>query len=162
MMMRNQINKQSAQIKRLEQEVQRLEQASNEKDVDKLYKSQQQNYELLRRYIDEVNIYTKDFHDRILLKMNLKADNDLFQLFQDNVQEKILSQLKMKIDKIEMKRAQNALRRKLDRLEDKVCDLKTGKPGTAFGVPGLTNYNKKCISCFRELPDELYNLRMLP
>jgi hypothetical protein len=66
---------------------------SSEKDVGKIYKNVQDNYQLLRRYIDEVNTYTKVFHDRILSKLNLKAYTDILQVFQNIIEDKILSQL---------------------------------------------------------------------
>lgn len=155
--MRSTIQKHTHQIAILEKECAKFENLESENhEFDKIYKTLGDNYELLKKYIDEVNIYTKEFHDRINIKLNMKADNDNFSQFQSNVEEKVLSHLNKKIDKIELRRAQNALRKQLDKLEDRVVDLKQGPK--VFGAPGLINSNKKCISCFRELPENLYQM----
>ena len=110
----------------------------------------------MKRYIDEVNVYSKDLYDRMMSKLNFKADNDLFQKFSANVEQKIVSELNRKIDKIELRRAHNSIRRKIDKIEDKVLDLKT-LPKLPLGPAALSNNQKKCISCFRDLisPDDL-------
>jgi hypothetical protein len=108
-----------------------------------------------------VNTYSKDFYDRIQSKLNVKADTDLFSKFSNNVEEKVLSELNRKIDKIELRRAHNSIRRKLDRLEDKVGDLKAPSKGSLnCGPVALSNNNKKCISCFRDVSEDLYQLSM--
>jgi len=89
--------------------------------------------------------------------LNLKADFDILKKFEDNVESKILSELKLKIDKIELKRSHNAIRRKLDRLEGRVqATARTGSSGP--GVPTVTNNNKKCISCDREISEQMQQL----
>eukprot|EP00347_Sterkiella_histriomuscorum_P002075 403369571 len=150
--LRSSSSKQQLQIVRLDQEVNRLDQQRQTHDFDKIYKTVQENYELLKKYIDEVNSYSKDFYERITSKMNFKADTDFFQKYQSNVEEKIVNELNRKIDKIELKRTQNAIRRKIDQLEDKVIDLKNPKNNGPSGPVALSNTNNKCISCYRDLP----------
>lgn len=70
-----------------------------------------------------------------------------------------MTELNRKIDKIELKRAHNAIRRKIDKLEDKFGVLKSfpkmhGQESVTSAA--LTNTNKKCISCFRDITEERY------
>ncbi|CDW84154.1 UNKNOWN [Stylonychia lemnae] len=163
MQIRNQMSKHQIQIARLDQELTRQDQQRQAHDFDKIYKTVQENYELLKRYIDEVNSYSKDFYERIQSRLNFKADTDFFQKHQSNVEEKIVSELNRKIDKLELKRAHNAIRRKLDKLEDKVIDLKNNPRGRdQVGPVALSNTNKKCISCYRDMNEELQYLQMTP
>lgn len=67
----------------------------------------------------------------------------------------MLNELNRKIDKMELKRSHNAIRKKIDKLEDKVIDLKSApRVSTSESGIALLNSNKKCISCFRDLPDK--------
>ena len=68
---------------------------------------QKENYELLRKYIDEVNDYSNNLYQKLVLKLNLKTDVDLFEKFKSNVEEKVIVDLNCKLDKIDHKRLQN-------------------------------------------------------
>ena len=59
---------------------------------------------MLRKYIAEVNQYSTDFYERLSRRMDMKADTDILSNFQNNVESKVLQQLRKKIDKIEHKR----------------------------------------------------------
>lgn len=63
-----------------------------------------ENYELLKKYIDEVNTYSSDFYQKIQNKLNLKADQDFLDKFKSNVESKVVQELNSKIDKIDHKR----------------------------------------------------------
>ena len=91
-------------IIQLDNKVQRLEVHKEQLDVDKLYKGQKDNFDLLRKYIAEVNQYSTDFYERLSRRMDMKADTDILSNFQNNVESKVLQQLRKKIDKIEHKR----------------------------------------------------------
>ena len=68
-------------IQRLESEVMILVEFKDNSNFDKILKIIQENYELLKRYIDETNLYARDLHERILSKLNLKADTDFFDTY---------------------------------------------------------------------------------
>ena len=82
--------------------------------------------------------------------MNLKADQDFFEKFRTNVEEKVLSELNSKMDKIENKRVQNQIRKKIDVLEDRLMkgvNVNSGGFGSMEGGPLITKNNNTCISC---------------
>ena len=55
----------------------------------------------MRKYIAEVNQYSSDFYERLSRRMDMKADTDILTNFQNNVESRVLQQLRKKIDKIE-------------------------------------------------------------
>ena len=154
--------KQHEKLIMLDNRVMQLEAHKEQLDVDKLYKGQKDNYDLLRKYIAEVNQYSADFYERLSRRMDMKADTDILSNFQNNVESKVLQQLRKKIDKIEHKRTQNALRKKIDVLENTI-EVITHNPTLKFlrGInkepvgPTVTKNSTKCISCNREYPAEL-------
>ena len=65
----------------LDNRVMQLEAHKEQLDVDKLYKGQKDNYDLLRKYIAEVNQYSSDFYERLSRRMDMKADTDILSNF---------------------------------------------------------------------------------
>ena len=114
------VNKVLVRVQTLEKEVAELNAFRNSLDYDKLLKMSQNNFEMLKKYIDEASKYAKDEQDRLNNKMNLKADSDTLDKFVSAVDSKIISELQRKIDKIELKRTQNFMRKRINQLEDKM------------------------------------------
>jgi len=124
-----------------------LEETRNKADVDGLYKMQKENYELLHKYIDEVNAYSSELYEKLVSQVNLKADFEILEKFKSNVESKVLSDLKSKIDKIEHRRVQNNLRKKIDQLEQKVSEKQPDEAPPFFSKNNMST----CASCNRTL-----------
>jgi len=84
--------------------------------------------------------------------MNLKADQDLLEKFKKNVEDRVVSNLNQKLDKIDHKRFHNSFRKKLDSLEDRLYNKKA-QNSSDFGNLGplFTKSGNTCASCNRDL-----------
>ena len=54
--------------------LQQIDPERQKKENDKMLKMIKENYDLMKRYIDEVNIYSSDLYQKLQVKLNLKAD----------------------------------------------------------------------------------------
>ncbi|CDW80055.1 UNKNOWN [Stylonychia lemnae] len=153
--------KQQMQLNKIQNQINMLESNKPKIDQDKILKMQKENYELLKKYIDEVNQYSSDLYQKLQVKLNLKADQDLVEKFKQNVEDKVLTDLHQKMDKIDHKRMQNALKKKIDQLEDKLVKGQKTNLNSSFGndndkgarQPLFTKNNNICISCNQSIGD---------
>eukprot|EP00347_Sterkiella_histriomuscorum_P014985 403358753 len=162
--LKNIMAKQQMQMNKFQIALGQLDQNKSKNDYDKLLKMQKENYELLRKYIDEVNQYSSDLYQKLQIKLNLKADQDFFEKFKQNVEDKVITDLNQKMDKIDHKRMQNSLKKKIDTLEDKLIKgVKQQNLNSSFTQGGekelrpkqplFTKNNNICISCNQTIGD---------
>lgn len=105
--LKNVVSKHQQQVSKITHLAYQFENFKSKYDGEKFLKMQKENYELLRKYIDEVNDYSNNLYQKLVLKLNLKTDVDLFEKFKSNVEEKVIVDLNCKLDKIDHKRLQN-------------------------------------------------------
>ena len=118
-----------------------------------LIKKQQLKLELLKKHIEEVNLSQTDVYSHMQGLLSEKADQDQIVSFKKDMEEKVVGEMQKKIDKIELRRSQMLLRKKIEHLESKVGDITTGRSFLEQPGQPLMKTNNKCISCFRE-PEE--------
>lgn len=95
----------------------------NEINVSKIYEDHRSDLEILKKYIEEVNDYHAKLYKTTESKLHNKADYNLMVEFKDNVEEKVMKDLKHKIDKMEHKRIQNSISKKLEAIEREVEEM---------------------------------------
>lgn len=67
--------------------------------------------------------------------MKGKPDFAFFDVFKQTVDEKIVSELNVKIDKLEVKKTEQALRRKLQKIEKEVEHIQQADDGSGLTQP---------------------------
>ena len=92
-----------------------------------LIKKQQLKLELLKKHIEEVNLSQTDVYSHMQGLLSEKADQEQIVSFKKDMEEKVVGEMQKKIDKIELRRSQMLLRKKIEHLESKVGDITTGR-----------------------------------
>lgn len=132
---------------RIESVLQQINEWKNEFNISKIYEDHHSDLEILKKYIEEVNDYNTKLYKNTESKLHSKADFNLIEEFKRNVEEKVMKDLKHKIDKMEHKRIQNSMKRKLDVIEKEIEEMgKQTMGGTKPFKSPFLKANNKCIS----------------
>lgn len=101
----------------------------------------------MKKYIEEVNDYNTKLYKNTESQLHTKADHNLLEEFKQNVEDRVMKDLKTKIDKIDHKRIQNTIKKKIEAIEKEITEIeKNTLSGThPFKSPFL-KANDKCIS----------------
>jgi hypothetical protein len=142
------MGRQQISIKKIENVIKQINEWKNELNLSKLYDDHQSDLEILKKYIEEVNDYNQKLFKSTESQLSGKADFNIMQEFTQNVENKVMKDLTQKIDKIEHKRMQNSIRKKLEAIEKEVVEMNIASmSGNKPFKSAFLQVNDKCISC---------------
>ena len=150
--MKHLVGRHQVGLKRIESVITQLNEWKNEFNMAKLYEDNKSDLEILKKYIEEVNEYHAKLYKNTESKLHSKADFNIMEEFTHNVEDKVMKDLQTKIDRMEHKRVQNSIRRKIDAIEKEVLEMNKSSIGNTapFKSPSFVT-NDKCISCNRDI-----------
>jgi GTPase involved in cell partitioning and DNA repair len=92
-------------------------------NISKIYDDNKSDLEILKKYIEEVNDYHSKLYKTTEYKLHNKPDFDLMTEFKQNVEDKVMKDLQHKIDKMEYRRVNNTIQKKMESMEKEIVEM---------------------------------------
>jgi len=117
------VGRQQISIRKIENVIKQINEWKDEFNANKIFDDHKTDLEILKKYIEEVNDYHMKMYKNTEHQLHNKADFSILDEFTQNVENKVMKDLKTKIDKIDHKRMQNSMKKKLEAIEREVVEM---------------------------------------